>query len=359
MIKSRMLNRAITQGVFFAVLTALVTLSSLSAQVDYVRDLTFPSGAPAYPVLLQTKAPIDKSDPLYNPSLPDTQYIATTHGRYTFNPGTGMVSLLIDFPPDIIIDRQSFTMLTGDGTSEPVISFFYGTRRRLYIYDVATRLPVPPASGVIVPISSVSSMAAPDRTNLTAVAGNLADNGLYSINSNTGEAIQLVAFGGEDPDDFSLDTYFHAYSPNGLVYLLDYGNDRMQMLNPANDFSFAGEFALNPLVTTANMQFAIGVNGNVYLGDGLGGGSYYSANGSFIGEFSLDAPVVPSLDIGANYLSTDANGGVYVFDNTGFHQYLDASVVPEPSTWAFILFFAALVSARYWSRSNRARRQGN
>lgn len=37
------------------------------------------------------------------------------------------------------------------------------------------------------------------------------------------------------------------------------------------------------------------------------------------------------------YLSTDASGGVYVFGNTGFHQYLDASVVPEPSTTALII----------------------
>lgn len=40
----------------------------------------------------------------------------------------------------------------------------------------------------------------------------------------------------------------------------------------------------------------------------------------------------PDQDIGTPYLSADAHGGVYVFDDTGFHQYLDTSAIPEPST---------------------------
>lgn len=35
------------------------------------------------------------------------------------------------------------------------------------------------------------------------------------------------------------------------------------------------------------MQFAIGANGDLDLGDELGGGSAYSATGSFLGSFGL------------------------------------------------------------------------
>jgi hypothetical protein len=138
---------------------------------------------------------------------------------------------------------------------------------------------------------------------------------------------------GGGPGQFN-DARYQAYGPNDLLYVLDYGNNRMQMLDPANNFDYAGEFPLNPSVTTANIQFGIGPEGNFYLGDGQGGGSWYDSDGTFLGSFALPGAVISQDLSGTPYLTTDFSGHVYVFDETGFHQF---STVPEPSTAALVL----------------------
>ena len=307
-----------------------LAVSPLSAQVGYVRDL---SGTENMDLLLpQTGAPIDTSDPLYDPDLPDTQWIFTEFALYPFQPQAGQLSTRFDLPDELKVSRLlSISTRVGVGTSDPVLRVV-GRVRTIFTVSLA-RVPIV-MSSFQVPLAIFHSIAAPDRTNLTVIGGDTHIAGLYSINSETGDAVQVITFtSGTAPGEFSLETYYHAYAPNGRVYLLDYGNNRMQMLDPANAFSYVSEFALETSVTTANMQFAIGPTGNLYLGDGLGGGSYYSAEGDFLGTFSLDTPVDPALDIGAPYLSADSSGGVYVFDNTGFHQYINVSTVPEPSTY--------------------------
>ena len=187
-----------------------------------------------------------------------------------------------------------------------------------------------------------SSLAAANRTTVTAIA----DGSLFSINFDTGAATQRFAIaGGALPGEFSLETAFHTYGPDGLLYVLDYGNGRVQSLDPAAAFAPVGEIALQSGVTTANMQFAIGPTGNLYLGDGLGGGSSYAADGTFLGAFSLPGTVTGITPRAGSqfYLSTDATGGVYAFDTTGFHQYADASVVPEPGASALVLGSVAAI----------------
>jgi hypothetical protein len=127
-----------------------------------------------------------------------------------------------------------------------------------------------------------------------------------------------------------------------MAYLLDYGNDKMDILDPSNGFSLSGSFSLSSS-TIANEQFAIGLNGNLYLGDGLGGGSTYSANGTFLNTFALPGDFSGGDPYtGASYLSADSSGNVFVYDSgTGFHEFLDTSIVPEPSTWALMLLGTA------------------
>src|SRR5260370_1142741 len=80
------------------------------------------------------------------------------------------------------------------------------------------------------------------------------------------------------------------------------------------------------------MQFAIGQNGDVYLGDGLGGGSAYAADGTFLGAFTPPNGVTSSTFQGVPYVSTDLSGDVFVFDSKGFHEFNDSSAAPEPSS---------------------------
>lgn len=101
-----------------------------------------------------------------------------------------------------------------------------------------------------VALKVMHSVAAPDRTNLTIIGTDVDDTaGLYSIDVNDGSFVRSITFTlGTNPGEFSLETYYHSYGPTG----------------------------------------------HLYLGDGLGGGSYYSADGSFLGTFSLDTPVDPA-----------------------------------------------------------------
>jgi len=45
------------------------------------------------------------------------------------------------------------------------------------------------------------------------------------------------------------------------------------ILDAANHFAPVGQFALNPNEVAANQPFGIGENGDIYIADGLGGGS--------------------------------------------------------------------------------------
>jgi hypothetical protein len=319
-----------------------LSASTLCAEVSFVRDL---SSLGYMDILLpQTKAPIDTSDPLYDPDLPDRQWITTIDKLHLFDP-TGFVYDLKFLPTPTRVNPTSRTAMAGVNTTEPIL-YVWGARAVLHTIRLNIAEPGDPIVTSFFPVAMgfVHSMAAADRTNLTMLGtGDGHIVGLYSVDVNDGSLVRSITFTpGTAPGEFSLETYYHTYAPNGLVYLLDYGNSRMQAFDPADDFSFVSEFAFESSVLTANMQFAIGPTGKLYLGDGLGGGSYYSATGDFLGTFSLDTPFDPTLDIGVPYLSTDSFGHIYVFDNTGFHQYLDTAVVPEPASFAWLLGAGAL-----------------
>ena len=145
-------------------------------------------------------------------------------------------------------------------------------------------------------------------------------------------------------------THFMSYGADGLLYVLDYGNGRIASFDPENTFAAVSSFDLESGVTTANEQFAIGINGSFYLSDGLGGGSYYNSDGVFQGIFALPEGTEAAPYSGKSFINTDASGAILVYDaETGLHQYQDMSIIPEPSTYALALgsvLFAVMLGGR-------------
>jgi hypothetical protein len=251
------------------------------------------------------------------------QYIITKSQYYTVDSATGALSSQTLLPAGLRLSAQSLVTEAGQGTSNLNFSAVDVDAGVLYRWTPTTPITVTPLD-----LSSVlgySLAAANGTTTLTLSA----DNQIYTVASD-GTITPVI-----DPALLSSTADYLSYGKNGLLYVLDYGNDRVVMLDPANAFDQVGAFTLQSGVTTANEQFAIGANGDIYLGDGLGGGSSYTAIGDFIDTFDLPEGTVDDPYKGQSYLSTDSSGGVFVYDKaTGFHEYQDESViaVPEPGT---------------------------
>lgn len=124
----RSAHRPAWPHVFLVALVGLfISASALLAQVEYVRDLSFPSGPPADPILPLTKAPIDTADPLYDPSWAPaggSEVLFTTDGFYHFDPATGVVNSRVEWPLALRTSADSLVTLTGVGTTEPVADLF-------------------------------------------------------------------------------------------------------------------------------------------------------------------------------------------------------------------------------------------
>ncbi len=114
---------------------------------------------------------------------------------------------------------------------------------------------------------------------------------------------------------------------DGLTRLLDYDNARVLTLNRSpgeGESVIQGSFALDAGVTSVN---SLGVSswGNIYVGDGSGGGSVYNLAGDLLQTFSTTTSVaVPVL--GDPYINALKDGTIDVFDATGYHQYFDSTI---------------------------------
>lgn len=90
--------------------------------------------------------------------------------------------------------------------------------------------------------------------------------------------------------------------------------------------------------------------GNIYVGNNLGGASVYDSTGQLLTSFVPGAnnPVDPNAGTNAGSLFLDDAGDLFVTDITGMHQY---AVVPEPSTCAMLV--VGLVAFGGFRRSSR------
>ena len=310
------------------------------AQVSYVRQGPTPVGMTTS--IAFTQAPLQPPNPLHSSPAEAGSQLVTFDTTYDYD-GNGNISPVRPIPVDFSLDRESRATFFGRGTEHPTIYFYSSPLLRLFGYERDDDLITSTA-----PLDFIQGGVSSLSVSAMGVVTMIADDHGYLVNELTGAgtAIFDANGGGSGPGEF-INARYQIYAPNGLLYVLDYGNDRLQMLNPANFFAPVGAFNLQTGVTTANMQFAIGLNGNVYLGDGLGGGSVYAADGAYLSSFS--APGSTPGNFGMNpYVTADPEGNVFVFDSTGAHQYVDASVVPEPSACALAtgtLLGALIISA--------------
>ncbi len=124
-----------------------------------------------------------------------------------------------------------------------------------------------------------------------------------------------------------------AFAPNGLLYVWDYGNQRVQIFDLSDTgHEHQGSFPFNPSPDTGGWGFAISAQGRLYVGDGQGGGSVYDLSGNFIEAFTpppADQGVDPAILPGdASYIGYDYTGNIYVMDDTGYYNYFDAASTP-------------------------------
>ena len=320
-----------------ALLLAALAPAPALAQITYESEVVVPAFEDPNNTLVvipTVQTPTSPSDPLYNPALDPAQFLITDAGYYKYT--TSSISNPAAFPNVIKLDPLSMVAIIGQGTNDPVAYIYSNPLVQLIRYDLTTNTIVLPSPFLDFFSNKADSLAVSQTGGVTMIADGLG----YSVDPSkgTGTLIFNGNGGGNAPGQFS-NALYQDYGPNGLLYVLDYGNQRVQVLDPANAFAPVGQFALQ--AGLANMAFAIGPDGNFYFGDGNGGGQAYTANGTYEGSFATGTSTPTTATSNAPYVSADGKGDVFVFDSTGAHQFLDTSVVPEPATWA--LFILGLV----------------
>lgn len=269
---------------------------------------------------------------------------------HDFDPTTGDLLWFLTLPPQLNIDPSTRAAVVGQmggafslTTTHPTI-FFYTALGQLIDYDMDTGIVSQPFTGAFV---DVTSLAAMNENEITALAMPFTEEDHYagfSIDRNTGQSTEVFGFAAGSGSGQLNGAKYESYGPDGLVYVLDYGNHRVQVFAPCRDvnnnpcnYAFVRAFAIDPGVQ--NTQFAIGPTGNLYLPNGAGGGYEYGPNGNFLGTFGLPAGYVNNQPLyAADYLAsktstdpmqthdlimTDAFGHVLVLDQTGMHIYMD------------------------------------
>jgi hypothetical protein len=175
----------------------------------------------------------------------------------------------------------------------------------------------------------------------------------------------VITAQGTGPGELSNATAM-AVGPDGLLYVLDYGLDEAGESNGVNRIEkfdlatgeYHGQFFLPDDVTVFSTSLAISLEGHVYLGDGLGGGSVFDLDGNLLGTFHPPAPDPSWADGGliagssagvGSFLQYDGLGNIFTYvEGQGFFMYHDPSyiAVPEPTTCALaiggLLSFVAL-----------------
>ncbi len=307
---------------------AILARPALAQEVNYQQEVTFSGSlSQVFATVYDPVNPADVSDPGSHMLVG----AGPNRGNYYVFSSTAATSARQLFPPELNLDPQfSLTAVTGFGTVAPRI-YFYNALNQIITFNLTTFEIVsqPFVDGIL----EASSLALSSGASHTTLIGMIVDgsHGGFEINLQTGAATKVFSTDGDGA--LSTSTLYQHYGADGMLYLLDYGNNRVVALDPDNSYAQAFTFTLQS--TVANMQFAMGADGSIFLGDGAGGGSMYSATGTLLDTFALpDGSYTDPFTSGiAPYVDYTPDGHVFVFDNTGAHQY---EVVPEPSTWALL-----------------------
>ncbi len=306
---------------------ALVTLSGIAssafAQVEYVREIEVPSGWRS--VLGTSQSPFESVGPYTRP------YLTKEQAYFALNTSTGEFDWGADWQIEVRLSPDSRLAWMGGGATSNAHVLAITSLGTILTYNItfqAITWDAPLAGN----FGSVVHSIAP--FSLDTPISMITDLGHHTIDRITG-TVNAAPLSGVD----TATTHFMAYGADGLLYVLDYGNERIASFDPDNAFAPVNNFNLNsdPGTITANEQFAIGINGSFYLSDGLGGGSYYNSLGEFEGVFMLPEGTEGTPYTGQSFINTDARGNIFVYDaQTGLHQYQDTSVVPEPGMVALL-----------------------
>lgn len=306
---------------------AVLATQAFAQNVTYQQEVAFPSGVS--PVLAT----------VYDPVSPATVSDPGSHWL-TAASSANQLQYSVFSPTSATSPFQQVNSISVDGTAR-VAATGYGTNSaRLYVYtflgQIVTYDPGIPgivSSPLVDAVSQMFSLTVRANGTASLIGTDFSDgkNGIYALNLQTGGATRMLLADGSGL--LSSTTLYEHFGADGLLYALDYGNHRIEVLDPNNAFTQVRQFAIQG--TVANEQFAMGFDGSIFLGDGEGGGQMYSSTGDLLSTFTLPAGsyTSPFTNGIQSYVDVTPDNHVYVFDTTGAHQY---NIVPEPSALALL-----------------------
>jgi hypothetical protein len=340
--------------------------------MEYVENVPLPVGHD--PIIREVTAPVDTTEPGYDPSYQATNLeIVTTKQIYYANgqpPGTPPVFAPLDVPFGADISLYSGSIALNYNQQENVADnspnaesyTMLGTRNSVYSYDFASRLRQDtvnvntPAQKDAIALGQGQYLIASNNQIFSSPASTT--GGLFPTQSPVFTSV--MGGTGTGPGQFSnLTEMAIAPGPSGLLFALDWGAQEVDAFNLSNN-TFVYSFNLPAGLTlnnTTGLGFTVDSFGHILVADGNGGGVELSETGALLAAF--DPPAGDVLGINttagdASFIISDPAGDVYVEDGAnGLHEYFDASAIPEPSAYATLAGLCALTVA-FWQRRKLA-----